>query len=285
MCRILEGLRATMRHSLSPGSRVTRKYPYERRELPERSRGLIALLLEPETNIFRCESCLMCEKACPPRAISISYRFRHGFRRRPPIAPRAAYYRIRMVAAAPYGERRPLSTAVVTIPEEQDAGRFDPANVRRILRETPAGEGRLIAVLRRTCDAYGYLPWAAGQIIAEDFSLTMTDLYTAGSMLPHFRGAPPGEGTPFPRGERMFTAQKWRAAAPAPSAPKHVVANCYDADPESPISRTLLERSPHQILEGALIAAAAIGPSDVLLYVNPGAERAMQRANDAVVEA
>src|SRR5438093_1279361 len=68
-----------MRHILRPGARVTRKYPYERRELPERSRGLIALLLEPETNIFRCESCLMCEKACPPRAISISYRFRDGF--------------------------------------------------------------------------------------------------------------------------------------------------------------------------------------------------------------
>ena len=86
-------------------------------------------------------------------------------------------------------------------------------------------------------------------------------------------------------GAGFSTAQKWRAAATVPSAPKHVVANCYDADPESPISRTLLERSPHQILEGALIAAAAIGPSDVLLYVNPGAERAMQRANDAVVEA
>src|SRR2546428_11955408 len=179
MFGILEGLRATMRHILSPGSRVTRKYPYERRELTERSRGLIALLLEPETNIFRCESCLMCEKACPPRAISISYRFRHGFRRRPPIAPRAAYYRIRMVAAAPYGERRPLSTAVLTIPEEQDAGRFDPADVRRILRETSAGEGRLISVLRGTCYANGYLTCAARQCISQGFSLSMIDATTA----------------------------------------------------------------------------------------------------------
>ncbi len=219
---IIDGLRATLRHIVDPSSKVTRKYPYERRELPERSRGLIALLLEPETNIFRCESCLMCEKACPPRAITISYRFRHGFRRRPPLAPRASYYRIRMVAAAPYGERRPLSTAVITVPEEQEAGTFDAAAVARILRETPPGEDRLSNVLRKTCDAYGYFPWSAGRIIAREFSLTMTDLYAAGSILPNFRGAPPGEGTAFPRGERMYTgnlgiAGVWPAVTPPPA--------------------------------------------------------------------
>ncbi|HET8567889.1 MAG TPA: hypothetical protein VFM93_02755, partial [Candidatus Limnocylindria bacterium] len=108
---IVAGLVRTLQHFARPQP-VTRKYPYEKRELPERSRGLIALLLEPETSIFKCESCLMCEKACPPRAISISYRFRDGFRKRPQIAPRSSYYRIRMVAAAPYGPRRPLSEAV-----------------------------------------------------------------------------------------------------------------------------------------------------------------------------
>src|SRR6266536_2179230 len=112
-------MKRTLTHLLR-GKTVTRKYPYEKRELPERSRGLIALLLEPETSIFKCESCLMCEKACPPRAISISYTFRNAFRRRPLLAPRANYYRIRMVAAAPYGDRRPLSTAVTTIPADDE---------------------------------------------------------------------------------------------------------------------------------------------------------------------
>src|SRR5439155_14280507 len=69
------------------------------------------------------------------------------------------------------------------------------------------------------------------------------------------------------------------------AVPRHVIANCYDADPASPISRTLLERSPHQVLEGALVAALAVAPADVLLYVNPAADRAMQRANDAISEA
>jgi NADH:ubiquinone oxidoreductase subunit F (NADH-binding) len=80
------------------------------------------------------------------------------------------------------------------------------------------------------------------------------------------------------------TADKWSVAAKQLSVPKHVIANCYDADPYSPISRTLLERSPHQIIEGALIASYVIGPSDVLIYVHPNADRAMQRANDAVRE-
>src|SRR5881396_1217320 len=124
---------------------VTRKYPYEKRELPERSRGLIALLLEPETSIFKCESCLMCEKACPPRAISISYKFRNGFRRRPMLAPRASYYRIRMVQTAPYGPRRPMSTAVTTIPAEEE--RIDLEPVRRVMRETPESADRLTRVL------------------------------------------------------------------------------------------------------------------------------------------
>ena len=222
MLGILAGLKVTLSHILNPGSTVTRKYPYEKRELPERSRGLIALLLEPETNIFRCESCLMCEKACPPRAISISYRYRNGFRRRPPVAPRAAYYRIRMVAAAPYGDRRPLSTAVVTVPEEQEVGRLDTGPVERILRETPEGEDRLVQVLRKTCDAYGYLPWTAARRVAEEFSLTMTDLYAVGSMLPNFRGAPAGQGTAEPRGERMYTGQLgiagvWPPVTPPPA--------------------------------------------------------------------
>ena len=82
MFGIIGGMLRTLEHFVRPRP-VTRKYPYEKRVLPERSRGLIALLLEPETSIFKCESCLMCEKACPPRAISISYTFRNSFRRRP----------------------------------------------------------------------------------------------------------------------------------------------------------------------------------------------------------
>lgn len=217
---LILGMKRTLEHLLRPRP-VTRKYPYEKRELPERSRGLIALLLEPETDIFKCESCLMCEKACPSRAISISYKFRNGFRKRPPIAPRASYYRIRMVAAAPYGERRPLSTSVTTIPAEEETS-LDLAPVERIMAGTPATADRLHRVLYATHDAYGYLPWTAAELIAREFDKTMTDVYTVASLLPNFRGAPAGKGTAVPRGGRTFAgnlgiAGAWPEASPPPA--------------------------------------------------------------------
>jgi ferredoxin len=210
----------TLQHIVRPRP-VTRKYPYEKRDLPERSRGLIALLLEPETSIFKCESCLMCEKACPPRAISISYRFRDGFRKRPPLALRSSYYRIRMVQTAPYGDRRPMSTAVTTIPAEEEE-RIDLEPVRQILAETPAGADRLTRVLYATNAAYGYLPWRAAELIAAELNKTMTDLYTTASLLSNFRGAPIGKGTAVPRGGKRYTgnlgvAGAWPEASPAPA--------------------------------------------------------------------
>ena len=214
---ILAGLGRTLEHFVRPRP-VTRKYPYEKRELPERSRGLIALLLEPETSIFKCESCLMCEKACPPRAISISYRFKDGFRKRPPLSPRASYYRIRMVQTAPYGARRPMSTAVTTIPAEEERS-LDLAPVRRIIAESPPGADRLTRVLYATHAAYGYLPWTAAELIAAEFGKTMTDLYTTGSLLANFRGAPAGDGTAVPRGGRKFTGNLGIAGVWPPQSP------------------------------------------------------------------
>jgi len=200
---------------------VTRDYPYEKRELPERSRGLIALLLEPETSIFKCESCLMCEKACPPRAISISYQFKNGFRRRPMLAPRASYYRIRMVQTAPYGDRRPMSTAVVTVPAEDERS-LDLGKVDRVMRAEPEGRDRMTRVLYRTNAEYGYLPWSAAERIATEFGKTMTDVYTAASLLANFRGAPAGKGTAVPRGGRKYTgnlgiAGVWPPVSPPPA--------------------------------------------------------------------
>ena len=220
MFGIISGLVRTLEHLIRPRL-VTRDYPYEKRELPERSRGLIALLLEPETSIFKCESCLMCEKACPPRAISISYKFRNGFRKRPLLAPRASYYRVRMVQTAPYGDRRPLSTAVVTVPAE-DEQRLDVGRVDRIMREEGEGLDRMTRVLYRTNEAYGYLPWTAAERIAAEFGKTMTDVYTAASLLSNFRGAPEGRGTALARGGRRYTgnvgvAGDWPAASPPPA--------------------------------------------------------------------
>jgi hypothetical protein len=163
----------------------------------------------------------MCEKACPPRAISISYSFRNSFRRRPLLSPRANYYRIRMVSAAPYGDRRPLSTAVTTIPAEEET-KLDLGKVRSIIESEAEGADRMTRVLYRTHVAYGYLPWTAAELVAIEFGKTMTDVYTTASLLSNFRGAPEGRGTAVPRGGRKFTgnvgiAGDWPPLSPPPA--------------------------------------------------------------------
>jgi NADH:ubiquinone oxidoreductase subunit F (NADH-binding) len=89
-------------------------------------------------------------------------------------------------------------------------------------------------------------------------------------------------GAGFPTGE------KWRTAAAAPAGRRFVVANGYGADPSSLTDRTLLERNPYGVLEGALIAAAAIGASDVIVAVRSEATdaiRALETARDRMLEA
>jgi len=80
---ILEGMGLTFSHLFRP--KVTRLYPYEKPKLPPRSRGLIQLIaeegLQTDFNLI-CEACLLCEKACPPRAITIEFEPMHRWRQR-----------------------------------------------------------------------------------------------------------------------------------------------------------------------------------------------------------
>jgi hypothetical protein len=113
-----------------------------------------------------------------------------------------------------------MSTAVTTIPAEEE--RIDLERVRRIVRDTPESADRLTRVLYATNAAYGYLPWGAAELIAAEFGKTMTDLYTAASLLANFRGAPEGEGTAVPRGGRKYTgdlgvAGVWPKLSPPPA--------------------------------------------------------------------
>ncbi len=50
---------------------ITLQYPKERWEMPERSRGVVVLLSNPETGKLNCTACLLCMKACPTGAIII----------------------------------------------------------------------------------------------------------------------------------------------------------------------------------------------------------------------
>jgi NADH:ubiquinone oxidoreductase subunit F (NADH-binding) len=76
-------------------------------------------------------------------------------------------------------------------------------------------------------------------------------------------------------------AIKWRAVASQHAATPVVLANGGEGEPLSRKDRTLMERRPHLVIDGALLAAGAVGAREIVLYV--GAEhtdaiRAMQRA-------
>jgi len=52
---------------------ITIQYPEEKMEMFERSRGVVVLLSDKETGELNCTACVLCEKACPTRAITIEW--------------------------------------------------------------------------------------------------------------------------------------------------------------------------------------------------------------------
>jgi NADH-quinone oxidoreductase subunit F len=68
-------------------------------------------------------------------------------------------------------------------------------------------------------------------------------------------------------GAGFSTARKWRAAGEAPGGDKLVICNADEGDPGAYMDRTLLESNPHQVIEGMLIAALAVGAARGMFYV------------------
>jgi NADH-quinone oxidoreductase subunit I len=67
---LLVGLKTTAKYL--PRRAVTLQYPDERWPMPERSRGVVVLLSDPDTGELNCNACLVCMKQCPVSAIDIT---------------------------------------------------------------------------------------------------------------------------------------------------------------------------------------------------------------------
>jgi len=63
------------------------------------------------------------------------------------------------------------------------------------------------------------------------------------------------------------TGLKWELAAGEPQAAKFVVCNADEGDPGAYMDRTILESSPHQVLEGMILCAYAVGAHKAIVYV------------------
>ncbi|PZP44331.1 MAG: NADH-quinone oxidoreductase subunit F [Azospirillum brasilense] len=84
------------------------------------------------------------------------------------------------------------------------------------------------------------------------------------------------------------THRKWAAVAAQPPFPegggKWIICNGNEDEPGTFKDRFLLSRTPHQVIEGALIGALAVKANRIALYVNPretASVKALRAATDA----
>ncbi len=81
------------------------------------------------------------------------------------------------------------------------------------------------------------------------------------------------------------TGLKWGFARKAPGNEKYLICNADEGDPGAFMDRALLEGTPHQVLEGMLIAAYAIGANHGFIYVRAEYPIAVEHVTLAVEQA
>ncbi len=86
-------------------------------------------------------------------------------------------------------------------------------------------------------------------------------------------------------GAGRLTGEKWRIAQQIDDTPKYVICNAYDADSRSLIARTLLETNPHQVIEGIILSAYAVGASEAYLFARSSFREGIEAAQKALAEA
>lgn len=81
------------------------------------------------------------------------------------------------------------------------------------------------------------------------------------------------------------TGQKWELCRRAIGWPKYVVCNADEGDPGAFMDRVLLESNPHQVIEGMIIAAYAVGTSYGYIYIRAEYPLAIERLKVAIAQA
>jgi NADH-quinone oxidoreductase subunit F len=82
-------------------------------------------------------------------------------------------------------------------------------------------------------------------------------------------------------GAGFATGHKWALAREAAGTEKYIICNADEGDPGAYMDRTLLESNPHQVIEGMIIGAHAVGAGHGIIYVRseyPLAVRILTRA-------
>ena len=84
-------------------------------------------------------------------------------------------------------------------------------------------------------------------------------------------------------GSGFPTYRKWRSVADQKnSGSKYLICNGNEDEPGTFKDRILLEETPHQVIEGALITALAVGADRIIFYIDPLKEGAIASISTAI---
>ena len=78
---------------------------------------------------------------------------------------------------------------------------------------------------------------------------------------------------------------KWNAARGSAGEEKYLICNADEGDPGAFMDRAVIESDPHNLIEGMLIAAYAIGAKEAIVYVRAEYPLAIVRLENAIAQA
>ena len=78
---------------------------------------------------------------------------------------------------------------------------------------------------------------------------------------------------------------KWNAARSSPGDEKYLICNADEGDPGAFMDRAVIESDPHNLIEGMLIGAYAIGAREAVVYVRAEYPLAIVRLREAIRQA
>jgi len=170
---IAKGMATTFKNFFTP--KVTRQYPEQRPEIPDRWRGRLDLIYDPFGE-HKCEVCFQCAQVCPVEAIDMS-----GFD--------SQGNRIRYGMPEIYDERKDPNAyrrAGLAARPMRNPARWDEAIDTGFVNETVDGYGgrpeALVAIFRAVQDRYGYLPERALRVISDRMTIHWAQVFGAASL-------------------------------------------------------------------------------------------------------
>jgi len=86
-------------------------------------------------------------------------------------------------------------------------------------------------------------------------------------------------------GAGFSTGKKWQVVRDSSEEEKAVICNADEGDPGAYMDRTILESSPHQIIEGIAISAYAVGAKKAIIYIRAEYPLAIEKATVAINQA